>query len=214
MVVAQGGRMVELDADNTRLQSELEQAHEALPKANAARSSLSTNQEEIERECALPSIYTFKQEKAQVMTNREANVVVEHKKFWDYRLGHRWKLCKLRVNLDGAVNEIGVRCLPYPRKGSTISKIFTWFDKEIQALPNAIAKANKNFLVYCLVGVLKMLQGHAECHHVDGLEAIMRSCDASTLEVPNDIAKLATHIVKIWWSSYGLPYVTEAFMSS
>jgi hypothetical protein len=35
-----------------------------------------------------------------------------------------------------------------------------WFDEEIKALPNEIAKANKNFLVYCLVGVLKMLHGH------------------------------------------------------
>jgi hypothetical protein len=58
------------------------------------------------------------------------------------------------VELDKAVNEIGVRCLPYPGKGSTIGEIIEWFNKEIQALPNSIAKANKNFLVYCLVGVL------------------------------------------------------------
>jgi hypothetical protein len=56
------------------------------------------------------------------------------------------------------MNEIGVRCLSYPKKGSTISAIMAWFTQEIQALSDAIAKANKNFLVYCLVGVLKMLQ--------------------------------------------------------
>jgi hypothetical protein len=40
----------------------------------------------------------------------------------------------------------------------------------------------------------------------------MNSCDASILdEVPDDIAKLSTRIIKRWWSSYGLPYVTEAF---
>jgi hypothetical protein len=117
--------------------------------------------------------------------------------FRDYHLSHRRKLHDLRVDLDKAVNEIGVRCLPYPEKGSTIGKIVIWFTKEIQALPNVIAKANKNFLVYSLVGVLKMLQEHAGCRHVDGLEGIMTTCDASILdEVPEDIAKFSAYIVK------------------
>lgn len=90
------------------------------------------------------------------------------------------------------MNENGAQCLPYPEKRSTIGEIVAWFDKEIQALPDTIAKANKNFLFYCLIGVLLMLQGHAKCRHIDGLAAIMNSCDASILnEVPNDIAKLS-----------------------
>jgi hypothetical protein len=57
-----------------------------------------------------------------------------------------------------------------------------------------------------------MLQGHAKCRHIDGLGAIINSCDASILdEVPDDIAKLSAHIMKRWWSSYGLSNVTEAF---
>jgi hypothetical protein len=57
-----------------------------------------------------------------------------------------------------------------------------------------------------------MLRGHVNYHHIDGLGAVVNSCDASILdEVPDDIAKLSTHIVKRWWSSYDLPYVTEAF---
>jgi hypothetical protein len=51
----------------------------------------------------------------------------------------------------------------FPGKNSTIGKIVAWFNKEIHVLLGAIAKANKNFLVYCLVGVLKMLYGHAKC---------------------------------------------------
>jgi hypothetical protein len=91
-------------------------------------------------------------------------------------------------------------------------EIIAWFEKEIQALPDVIVKANKNFLVYCLVGVLKMLQGHANWSHINGLGTIMNLCDASIQdEVLDDIAKLAARIVKRWWSSYGLPYVTEAF---
>jgi hypothetical protein len=43
------------------------------------------------------------------------------------------------------MNETGLRCLPYPGKGITVGEIVTWFDKEIKALPNAIAKTNKNF---------------------------------------------------------------------
>jgi hypothetical protein len=114
------------------------------------------------------------------------------------------------VELEGAVNEIGVRCLPYPKKGSTISDIIACFTKEIQALSSAIAKANKNFLVYCIVGVLKMLQEHAQCSHVGGMKTIMAVCDASIFDkVPKDMAKLSAHIVKKWWSAYVLPYVTE-----
>jgi hypothetical protein len=62
------------------------------------------------------------------------------------------------------------------------------------------------------VGVLKMLQGHAKCRHIDGLGAVMNSWDASILdEVLDNIAKLSACIMKRWWSSYGLSYVTEAF---
>jgi hypothetical protein len=116
------------------------------------------------------------------------------------------------VDLEKAVNDIGVKCISYPEKGSTISEIVVWFTKEIQVLPNMIGKANKNFLAYCLVRVLKILQEHVGCRHVDGLEGIMTVCDASILdEVPEDIAKLLAHIVKRWWSSYGLPYVSKSF---
>jgi hypothetical protein len=46
----------------------------------------------------------------------------------------------------------------------------------------------------------------------DGLENNMAACDASIFdEVPEDISKLSARILKRWWSSYGLPYVTESF---
>jgi hypothetical protein len=147
-----------------------------------------------------------------VMADHETHVVVEQKKFQDYHLGHRRRLRELRVNSEGALNEIVVHCLPYPGKSSSIREIIAWFDKKIQTLPDAIVKGNKDFLVYCLLGVLKMLQGHAECRHVDGLDAIKSSCDGSILdEKPNDIVKLAARIVKRWWSLHGLLYVTEVF---
>jgi chromosome segregation ATPase len=116
MVVAQGAHTAELEVDNTRLQSELEQDHQALAEANAVRSSLSTNRTELERECAglCTTVDTFKQEKAKVMAARETDVAAEQKKFWDYRLGHHRKLHEFCVNLERAMNGIGVRCLPYP----------------------------------------------------------------------------------------------------
>jgi hypothetical protein len=158
------------------------------------------------------AVDTLNQEKIHVLTDREAVVAAEQKKLWDYRLGHHKKLRELHANLEGALNEIGARCLPYLRKGSTISEVIAWFEKEIWALPDVIAKANKNSFVCCLVGVLKMLQGHVKCRHIYGLGAIMNSCDASILdEGPDDIAKLSARIVKRWWSSYGLPDVTVAF---
>jgi hypothetical protein len=57
-----------------------------------------------------------------------------------------------------------------------------------------------------------MLYKNVKCRHLDGLDAIMGSCDASILdEIPNEIARLATRIVKRWWSSHGLPYVIDVF---
>jgi hypothetical protein len=98
------------------------------------------------------------------------------------------------------------------QKGVSHHKIIAWFAKEIQALPDAIGKANKNFLVYCLIRVLKMLQEHARCSHVVGLETIMAACDASIFYgVPADVMRIAAHVVKKRWSSYGLPYVTDLF---
>jgi hypothetical protein len=114
--------------------------------------------------------------------------------------------------LEQSMNDIGARCLPYPEKGSTISEIMMWFTKEIDALPDVITKANKIFLVYCLVGVLKMLQELGQCFHVVGLEAVMGAWDASIFdEVPGYILKISAQIVTKWWSSYGLPCVAEAF---
>jgi hypothetical protein len=53
-------------------------------------------------------------------------------------------------------------------------------------------KANKNFLVYCLLGVPKMLYENAKCCHLDELDAIMSSCDASFLdEISEEIVVLA-----------------------
>jgi hypothetical protein len=110
------------------------------------------------------------------------------------------------------VNEIGVWCMSYPGKGSTIGEIVEWFDKEIRALPGAITKENKNFLCYCLVGALRMLYENANCGHLEGLEAIMNSYDVSLLnDIPEEIVKFLRRIVKRWWSSHGLPYVTDVF---
>jgi hypothetical protein len=38
------------------------------------------------------------------------------------------------------VNEIGVGCLPYPGKNSTIGEVIMWFDTEIKVLPNVIIR--------------------------------------------------------------------------
>jgi hypothetical protein len=168
----------------------------------------------LEEDCAglHTTVNTLNQEKAQVTTDHQAEIVSEQKIFRDYHIGHRKRLRELHVNLENVVNEIGMRCLPYPGKSSTIGEIIVWFDKVIRVLLNTIMKVNKNLLVYCLVGVLKMLHENAGCRHLDGLNALMCSCDASFLDkIPNDRAKLAACIVKRWWTSHGLPYVTDAF---
>jgi hypothetical protein len=192
------------------LLAELEQTHLALAEAKATRNSLSVNHGKMEEECAGShvAVDTLGREKVGAVAAHEA----EHKKFQDYHIHHHKKLRELRVHLEKAVNEIGMRCLPYPGKKGAISEIVEWFDKEIRALPGVIAKANKNFLCYCLVGVLKMLYENVNCAQLEGLEAIMNSCDAPILDdIPEEIAKLSGRIVKRWWTSHGLPYVTDVF---
>jgi hypothetical protein len=57
-----------------------------------------------------------------------------------------------------------------------------------------------------------MLYENVDCDHLDGLEAIMNSYDASLLnDIPDEIAKLSGRIVRKWWSSHGLPYVMDIF---
>jgi hypothetical protein len=173
---------------------------------------MSTSQTAIEQECVklCTGMDAHEQENAKIAADSEARVEAAEKKFCDYRISHRRKLHDLHVELEGAMNEIGVRCMLYPEKGSTIGVITAWFTQEIQALLDAIAKANKNFLVYCLIGILKMLQEHTQCSHVARVEGIMSAYDAFIFDnVPADILKISARIVKKWWTSYGLPYVTE-----
>jgi hypothetical protein len=87
---------------------------------------------ELEKECAglHAAVDTLKQEEAQIKTDCELKLR-RSKKNQDYCIGHRKRLHELHANLEKAVNEIGLRCLPYPGKSSTISEIIMWFDKEI-----------------------------------------------------------------------------------
>jgi hypothetical protein len=109
MAVAQGAHVAELEIDNARLWTELKGARQALVEPNATQSLLSVSWEELEPECAglHAAVDGLTQEKAQIMTYREADVAAEQKKFWDYCLGSRRKLHDLLVILEGAVNEIG-----------------------------------------------------------------------------------------------------------
>jgi hypothetical protein len=77
-------------------------------------------------------IETLEQEKAKPMAAGEAEVTTVHTRFQYYRVHHRKKIHEFCANLEAAVNEMGVRCLSYPRRNSSI------------------AKANKNFLCYCI----------------------------------------------------------------
>jgi hypothetical protein len=170
---------------------------------------LSVSYAKLEEECAglRTVVDTLRHEKLEAVNE----VTTIRTKFQVYLVRHRKKLHKFRANLEAAVNEIGVKCLTYPGKCSTIGEVIEWFDKEIQALSNAIVRANKNFLCYCIAGVLRMLYDN-DCGHVEELQTIMNSCNASILhDIPDEIGKLSGCIVRKWWSTYGLPYVTEIF---
>jgi hypothetical protein len=133
MEAAQGVCMAEHEDNNAKLLAELEQACLALTEADATQSSLSVSHGKLEGECSglHAAVDALRQEKAKPAIDHEAEVAATHKKFQDYRVGHRKRLRELHVNLKKAVNEIGVRCLPYPRKNSTIGEVISWFYKEI-----------------------------------------------------------------------------------
>jgi hypothetical protein len=72
-------------------------------------------------------------------------------------------------------------------------------------MPATITKANKNFVCYAIVGVLRMLYD-SSCEHLEGLQSVMAVCDASILEdLPQELSKLTGRIVKRWWARHGLP---------
>jgi hypothetical protein len=123
--------VAELEENNAKLLAELEQSRLAHAEAETARNSMSMNHGKFEEECAglHADVETLEQEKAGAVAAHDA----EHKKFQDYRVHHHKKLRKLHVNLERAVNEIGMRCLLYHRKGSAISEIIEWFDKDSSA---------------------------------------------------------------------------------
>jgi hypothetical protein len=62
------------------------------------------------------------QEKAEAVAAHKAEITTIHTKFKDYHVHHRKKLHEFRTNLDKAVNEIGVKCLPYPGKIAPLAK--------------------------------------------------------------------------------------------
>jgi hypothetical protein len=48
------------------------------------------------------------------------------------------------------------------------------------------------------------------CEHIEGLQSIMASCDASILkDLPPELTKLMGHLVKKWWSEHDLPNVAN-----
>jgi hypothetical protein len=115
------------------------------------------------------------------------------------------------IHLENPVNEFGAGCLPYPRKKSTIDSKIMWFDNEIKALPATIAKAIKNFVCYAVVGILRMLYDNG-CDHIEGLQTVMASYDASILQhLSEELTKLTGRLVKKWWMKHGLPDVTNRF---
>jgi hypothetical protein len=48
------------------------------------------------------------------------------------------------------------------------------------------------------------------CEHIEGLQLIMASCEASIPEdLPPELMKLTARIVKRWWSEHGLTDVAN-----
>jgi hypothetical protein len=52
------------------------------------------------------------------------------------------------------------------------------------------------------------------CGHVEELQTIMNSCDASILDdILDEIGKLSWWIIRKWWATHGLPYIMGVFIS-
>jgi hypothetical protein len=205
--------VIELERVNAELRVEVKQTHLKIAEAEEHQNSLHSGYSRLEDEGEglRNATETLNREKVEAEVAHEVEVTGIHTKFQDYRVHHLKKLRGLRLNLEKAVAEFGAKCLPYPGKNSTIGNIIGWFDNEIKALPGIIAKANTNFVCYAVVGVLGMLYDNG-CDHIEGLQTIMGSSDASILEDPSEeLTKLIGHLVKKWWIEHSMRHVVDRF---
>jgi methylmalonyl-CoA mutase cobalamin-binding subunit len=78
-----GAHIVELEADNATLLAKLEQALQALVKADTARDALSVNHGKLEEECVglHAAVEALGQEKAEVVAAGEAELNTMRNKF-------------------------------------------------------------------------------------------------------------------------------------
>jgi hypothetical protein len=193
--VAYSAHVPKLDKANAELRAELEQARLKIAEAEESQNSGYTRLED-ECEALRNAAEALKREKAEAETAHGTEVTAIHKRFENYHVHHRRKLHDLRFHLEKAVDEFGAGCLPYPGKNSTIGSTIVWFDNEIEVLPATVAKENKFFVCYAVVGILWMLYDNS-CDHIEGLQSIMATCDASILyDLPEELSKLTGRLVK------------------
>jgi hypothetical protein len=95
-----------------------------LAEAESLQNSLSMDYGNLEEERVglRTAVDTLGQEKAEAVAACKAEITTIRTKFKDYHVHHHKKICEFRTNLEKAVNEIGVKCLPYPGKIAPLVK--------------------------------------------------------------------------------------------
>jgi hypothetical protein len=72
------------------------------------------------------------------------------------------------------------------------------------SLPEVLEHLNRNFVALALKGAMNMLHGSG-CGHLPALHSLATSSEPSVLEdVPAEVHKLASRLVRKWWKNHGL----------
>jgi hypothetical protein len=86
-----------------------------------------------------------------------------------------------------------------------VKELIDWVGGKMKTVSDTVWQLNDNFIILAIEGVLNMLNGIG-CQELSQLHGLAASSDASIVEdVPNDVRKMAGHLVRRWWKNHRLP---------
>jgi hypothetical protein len=111
--------------------------------------------------------------------------------YTDYCMNVRHRLRELLEMMASSFDEVKVRCLHLPAKGTKVEEMINWVVREVQTMLNTVWQLNVNFAILAIKGVLIMLNNE-RCQEPGHLHRLATSSDASILQdVPDNMRKLA-----------------------
>jgi DNA repair exonuclease SbcCD ATPase subunit len=142
-------RVTELEKTNATLRAELDQARAKNSEVEDRENRLKANYDRLNSD--------YKNLEADAEKSHDAQVAEIRNRFQKFHMHFHQRLRDLRYESEGALGELGGRCLEYLEPRNTIGTVTDWFMGEIKALPLTLAEANKNIVCFAVAGILRML---------------------------------------------------------